>query len=52
MNRKEELLALIEETRKQVSCCCSFHRYEQINELMDEMEEILKRIDDENSTGN
>tara|TARA_Y100001951_G_C11292107_1_gene272908 strand:- start:3029 stop:3154 length:126 start_codon:yes stop_codon:yes gene_type:complete len=32
---------LIDQIRKEISCCCSEHRYIAINKLLDEMEKEL-----------
>lgn len=33
--------ALINQIREEVSCCCSYHRYEEINRLLDKMQRII-----------
>lgn len=38
----EALSKLIDEIRKEVSCCCSWSRYEAVNALLDEMENEMK----------
>ena len=38
----EALRKLVDEIRKEVSCCCSWSRYEAVNELLDEMENEMK----------
>ena len=38
--KKQERLALYQEIRDEVSCCCSWQRWEKINELLDKLEEV------------
>ena len=33
---------LINQIREEISCCCSVHRYNTINELLNQMEEELQ----------
>jgi len=37
---------LVNQIREEISCCCSYHRYEEINGLLDKMQIIL---DNENA---
>jgi hypothetical protein len=37
--KRARMQVLIEQIRKEVSCCCSVHRCDAINELLDTMEE-------------
>lgn len=32
---------IIEDLRAAISCCCSPHRYEEVNALLDELEEVV-----------
>jgi hypothetical protein len=36
---KKERMKVYNEIREAVSCCCSFTRYEEINDLLDKLEE-------------
>lgn len=40
--KKEELTNLINCVRLAVSCCCSWHRYDEITKLCDDMEALLE----------
>ena len=41
------MIELIDQIRIEISCCCSYHRYENINRLLDKMEKELKKEEDE-----
>lgn len=41
------MIELIDQIRTEISCCCSYHRYENINRLLDKMEKELKKEEDE-----
>jgi hypothetical protein len=38
---KETLTDLTEQIRIAVSCCCSEHRYTEINQLLDQIEQVM-----------
>jgi hypothetical protein len=50
--KKQQRLELYQEIRDEVSCCCSWSRYEKINELLDELDHIeikdILRLEGEN----
>jgi len=46
MNSKD-FLQIVEEIRTEVSCCCSEHRYTEINRLCDELEYKLQENTDD-----
>ena len=37
---QKDMQVLINDIRKEVSCCCSWHRTRAVNKLLDEMQEL------------
>lgn len=40
---KKQLTEIIERVKLEVSCCCSWHRYNEITKLCEEMEKLLEQ---------
>jgi len=41
--QKKDLTELVERVKIAVSCCCSYHRYDEITKLCNEIEQVLDK---------
>ena len=46
-DQKEQLTTLLTDIRIAISCCCSEHRYTEVNQLLDQIERVLNESDSE-----